>query len=64
MTAHCKPQPKLTRAGLWQQEINLTIRLPRNLRDDLTAAAVRAGMPTSALARKILATWLHAMNEA
>jgi hypothetical protein len=60
MVAHCKssPEPKLTRAGLWQQEIIFTIRLPLNLREDLAGAATRMGVPSSILMRKILTDWL------
>jgi len=53
-----RPQPRLNRFGLWQQEINLTIRLPLNLREDLAAAATRQGLPSSILLRRILANWL------
>jgi hypothetical protein len=59
MHAHTKPtEPKLNRHGLWQQEINLTIRLPVTLREDLAVAAVRIGIPLSALMRKIAMDWL------
>ena len=59
MHAHTKPtEPKLNRRGLWQQEINLTFRLPLPLREDLGSAAIRAGMPSSALVRKIVMDWL------
>jgi len=58
--ARCKPpaEPKQNRAGLWQQEINLTIRLPLNLREDLATAATRRGVPSSILMRRILMDWL------
>jgi hypothetical protein len=59
MNAHTKlAEPKKNRLGLWQQEINLTIRLPLQLREDLVTAAVRMGIPLSALMRKVAADWL------
>jgi hypothetical protein len=59
MNAHTKTaEPKLNRQGLWQQEINLTFRLPLQLREDFGAAAIRAGVPSSALVRKIVMDWL------
>jgi hypothetical protein len=58
MNAHCKTEaPKLTDDGAWQNEINLTIRLPLNLREELRAAAIRQGLKSSAVARKILMDW-------
>lgn len=46
MSAHTKlAEPKKNRLGLWQQEINLTFRLPLPLREDLVTAAIRMGIP-------------------
>jgi len=58
--ARCKPpaEPKQNRKGLWQQEVHFTIRLPLNLREDLAAASMRMGVPSSILMRKILTDWL------
>jgi len=59
MNARCKTadSPKLNRHGLWQQEVNLTIRLPLSLREDLATEATRQCIPSSVLVRKILADW-------
>jgi hypothetical protein len=59
MNTHTKlAEPKKNRLGLWQQEINLTFRLPLPMREDLVTAAVRMGIPLSALMRKIATDWL------
>jgi len=61
MDARCKTNaaPKLNRLGLWQGEINLTVRLPLTVREELATVAVRMGLPSSSqLVRKILTDWL------
>jgi len=56
MGMHAEPA-KLTDDGAWQNETNLTIRLPINLREGLRNEAIRRGVKSSAVARKILMDW-------
>jgi hypothetical protein len=51
-------EPKQTAAGLWQCQIDYTVRLPVTVREDLAAIAARQGIPSSILVRKILTDWL------
>jgi hypothetical protein len=59
MKAHTKtPEPKLNANGLWQSQVDYTVRLPVTVREDLAAIATRMGIPSSILVRKILTDWL------
>jgi hypothetical protein len=59
MVAHSKTtEPKLNANGLWQSQVDYTVRLPVTVREDLAAIATRMGVPSSILVRKILTDWL------
>jgi hypothetical protein len=59
MVAHSQTtEPKLNANGLWQSQVDYTVRLPVTVREDLAAIATRMGVPSSILVRKILTDWL------
>lgn len=59
MVTRCKTtEPKLNANGLWQCQVDYTVRLPVTVREDLAAIAARRGEPSSILVRRILADWL------
>jgi hypothetical protein len=59
MITRCKTtEPKLNANGLWQSQVDYTVRLPLTVREDLAAIATRMGIPSSILVRKILTDWL------
>jgi hypothetical protein len=59
MSARTKTtEPKLNANGLWQSQVDYTVRLPVTVREDLAAIATRMGVPSSILVRRILTEWL------
>jgi hypothetical protein len=59
MITRCKTtEPKQNANGLWQCQIDYTVRLPVTVREDLAAIATRMGVPSSILVRRILTEWL------
>jgi hypothetical protein len=59
MSARTKTtEPKLNANGLWQSQVDYTVRLPVTVREDLATIATRMGIPSSILVRKILTDWL------
>jgi hypothetical protein len=59
MVRHSKiTEPKQNANGLWQCQVDYTVRLPVTVREDLAAIATRMGVPSSILVRKILTDWL------